>query len=260
MGGTDGVEAVFLELLDAPDPQGVGNRSAHARGVLVDVRAADADRFPVHQNPAVGIERDDGKRQLRLFRFRTNSQPDMPIDARPFVEPSLLKSSIHAYGHDVVGAIIQILSDIVTRCGIAAFLAAQPEAVHPDVRVAEDAVEPERHGLAERFGRDGEMLAVPAHTGLGPLPAHRLIAVAVRGFGRVRQVHDPVVRQLDLLPGRVVKIHRIRAFVVDGRRFGEIVEILRAAPEVLLRRGRIAEGELPAVVEQHFLGGQPQGK
>ena len=50
MGGTDGVEAIFLELLDAPDPQGVGNRSAHARGVLVDIRTADADRFPVHQD------------------------------------------------------------------------------------------------------------------------------------------------------------------------------------------------------------------
>ena len=260
MGGTDGVEAIFLELLDAPDPQGVGNRSAHARGVLVDVRTADADRFPVHQNPAVGIERDDGKRQLRLFRFRTDSQPDMPIDARPLIEPSFLKGSIDSDGHDVVSTVIQILGDIVTCCSVTALLSAQPEAVHPDVRIAEDAVETERYGLAERFGRDGEMLAIPAHTGFGPLPAHRLIAVAVRGFGSIRQVHDPVVGQLYLLPGRIVKVHGIRALVVDGRRLGEIIEIFRAPSEILFRRGGVAEGELPAVVEQHFLGGQPQGK
>ena len=194
--------------------------------------------------------------QLRPFGRLTDCQPHVPVDSRTFVKPPFFERRIHTHGHHVVATIVQVVGDIVACRRIAAALAAEPEAVDPDVRVAENAVETKPYPLPQRRCRHAEMLAVPAHAGFRPLPAHRLVAVAVRSLRGIRQVYHPVVRELHVLPGGIVKIHRIGSLVVDGSRLGEIIEILRTPSEVLFGRRSVSEGKLPAVVEKRLLRGK----
>ena len=253
VGGADGIDAVALQLLDAIHIQRVGDGGTHTGMVLVDIHAVDAEHLAVDQDTPVGIDLDFRARTCG-YRLRfPDGQPDMAVNAATFVEPAFLKARVGPDGHHVLTAVVQVFGNCIGRGSISTFLPAQPEAVDPDVRVAEDAVEAQRHGLAQRVGRDGEMLAVPAYAGGGIFPAHGLVAVAVAGLRRERQVHDPVVRQADLLPGAVIEIHGIGSGIVDGSRFREIIEVFRSPPEILLRRGGVTESELPAVVEQHFL-------
>ena len=65
----------------------------------------------------------------------------------------------------------------------------------------------------------------------------------------IGQGRHPVVRYLHLLPRGIVKLVGVGTFVVDGVGFCQVVEVLRAAAEVLLWIGSVAKGELPALVE-----------
>ena len=213
----------------------------------------DADHLSVDQDPPVRIDFNLREMTLRLRGFRADGQPDVAVDARPLIEPAFLEGRICPDCDHVVATVIQVFRDVIGGRSIAALLPAQPEAVDPDVRVAEDAVETNGNGLSQRLGRHREMLAVPAHAGFRPLPTHGLVAMAVGSLRRERQVHHPVVRQLHRLPGTVVELHGIGTLIMDGRRFCEIVEVFRAASEIFRRRRSVAECELPAVVKQHLL-------
>ena len=130
---TDGIKAVFLELFDAPDPQCVGNGGTHTGRVLMDIGAMKADHLSINQDAAVGIDLDLGKRKRRFGRGLAHRQPNMPVDAGPFIEPAFFECRIDTDRDDVVAAIVQVFGNIVSSGRIAALLAAQPEAVDPDV-------------------------------------------------------------------------------------------------------------------------------
>ena len=67
----------------------------------------------------------------------------------------------------------------------------------------------------------------------------------------VRQIHDPVVRQIDLLPSGIVEsLHDRRLALPSRASLGEIREILRAMREVLLHRRGVTKGESPVVVQK----------
>ena len=176
-------------------------------------------------------------------------EPDVAVDACPLVEPTFLKGGVGPYTDEVVAAVVHVLGDVVYLGGVSAGFGAHVEAVEPHLGVAEDAVEAEQDVPAEVFLTYGEDFTVPAYAGFGILPAHRLVAVRMAGGGVEAQRGHEVVRNAHFLPGAVVELGRVRAFVVDGIGLGEIVEIFGSAAEVFLRVGRVAEGEAPAFIE-----------
>ena len=185
------------------------------------------------------VRMDEGAERNHMHRGRL-AEPDMPVNAPALVEPAFFQRGVGTDAKQVLAAVVQILRDVIHLRGIAAGLVPQVETVDPHAGVAEDAVELQPEMLAQVLLRNGEGLAIPAHAGLGILISHCFIAVAMAGFGRKRQVHHPVVRQVYRLPRRRVELFGIRPGVVDGRRLRQIVEILGAAPEVLLRRSGVA--------------------
>ena len=206
-------------------------------------------------------ERPEGGHMHRIGGL----QPDVPVDAGTLVEPAFLQGGIDPDGDEVFGPVVQVFGDVIDLRGVAAGLGAQPETVHPDVCAAENAVEAEGDVLPFVLGRDREGLPVPADARLRIPVTDGLVAVAVAGLPCEGKVHRPVVGKRDGLPrGRplgLVELRAVGALVMDGRGFGEVVEILRPAAEIQGRGRGVSEGELPAVVETDALaGGDGQAK
>ena len=177
---------------------------------------------------------DKGAERCHMYRGGL-VEPDVAIDACTLVEPTFFQGGIGTDAHQVVAAVVQVFADVIHLRGIAAGLAAQVEAVDPHAGIAEDAVELQIDVLAQVFLRHGEGLAVPADAGLGIFITDGLVAVAVAGFAGKGEVHHPVVGQVYRLPCRSIKFLGVRPGVVDGRRLGEVIEILGSAAEVFLR-------------------------
>ena len=98
-----------------------------------------------------------------------------------------------------------------------------------------------------------ESLAVPAHAVLRVSIAYLLIAVAVAGIGRIRKECHPIVRKVNDLPVRSIKTGAVGACIVYRSCLCQIVEIFRAAAEILFRGRGIAKCKLPALVQQNTL-------
>ena len=198
----------------------------------------------------VGI--DEGAEGLHVHGLRA-VEPHVAIDAGTLVEPTLLERCIDAHAHQVRVAVVQVFGHVIHLRNVAALLATQVEAVHPDAGVAEDAVELQFEVLAEVVLGDGERLAIPAHRRLGILPAHGLVAVAVAGLACKGQPYHPVVRQVDRLPARSIKLQTVRPGVVNAVGLREVVKVLGAAAEVLLRVGCVSKGKLPVFIHRLVL-------
>ena len=119
---------------------------------------------------------------LRHVQRRGFGQPDMPVDARPLIEPPLLHRGVHPDGNDIVAAVIEIVGQFVTETGVSAGLAAEVEAVDPHDRIAKHPVELDADAPAEVRSRDGEGLAVPADGTFGKVAANSLESVAGAAF------------------------------------------------------------------------------
>ena len=160
----------------------------------------------------------------------------MPVYARTFIEPSFLQRGIHAYTYEIISSIVEIFRDVVSLCGIAAWLVSQIESVHPDPGITEYAVELQPQMFAIIFFGDREGLSVPSHACLRIFVSDRLVPVAVAGLFLERKVHYPVMRKVHCLPQGSIEFLRIRAFVVDGCCLGQVVEVFCSASEILFRR------------------------
>ena len=187
--------------------------------------------------------------ERRHIHLRSLVEPYVAVYSRSLVEPSFLDARIGADADEILAAVVQILRNIVCLSRIAALLMAEIKAVDPDLRVAENAVELQPDMLSIVLCRHIEGLPVPAHAGLRILESDGLVTVAVTRFPRKRQVHDPVMRQIDPFPSARIELRRIRPLIVDGSRLGEICEILRTALEIPLMRRSITERELPVPVK-----------
>ena len=170
----------------------------------------------------------------------------MAVDAAALVEPSFFNRGIGADTDEIVTAKVDVVGDVEVLRDIAAGIAAGIKAVHPDLRVAENAVEGYFKMPAAVGSVHGEGLAIPAHTCLGVLESHGLIAVAVACLSGKRQVDNEVEWHIHPFPARGVELRRIRSGVVNRVRLCDGIEILGAAAVVLLRTAGIAEGKLPA--------------
>ena len=233
-----GIQQAVLQLAGLRLQRGIGQLCLHMDGGR-GVRCCQ-----------LGIgKRAEGRHADR----RRLQQPCVAIDAGTLVEPALLQRGIGTDADQVVAAHVRILRHVVHLGGIAAGFLAQPEAVEPHLGMAEDAVELQQQPAALIGGRQREMLPVPAHAGCRIAPAHGLVAVRVAGLAGIRELGGPVVGHAHILPRPVVELRTVGTLVMDGVGLGQIVEVLRAAAEVLLRVGGMAQAELPAVAEPDFL-------
>ena len=185
--------------------------------------------------------------QLRDVQRRGFGQPDMTVNARAFIRPCFLKRGIHPHGHDIVAAIIQVISQVVIETFVTAGFPAQIKTINPDDGITEDSIEFEADFFAEIGIGNGERFAIPAHAVLREIPANRLVAVASGAPAVKRQFHRPIVRQVQGAPGPVVKIRGRRANSIAG--LGEIIIVVeRNGVEILARIGGVAESKAPSGV------------
>ena len=180
-------------------------------------------------------------------------QPHMAINAGTLVEPTLFERSVHAHTDEIRVTVVQVFGDVERLRDVATLFTTEIKTVHPDTGIAEDAVELQLEVLAQVGFVDGEHLTIPAHRCCGILPAHSLIAVAVAGLTGEGQPDHPIMRKVDSLPARCIELHAVRSCIVNACSLREVVKILCATAEVLLRVGGMSEGELPVVVHQLVL-------
>ena len=76
--------------------------------------------------------------------------------------------------------------------------------------------------LSDVGGGNGKCFAIPAHACGRKIFADGFVTVTTAALFAERNFHCPVVRQVELTPGAVVKIRRSRARTIA--RFGQIVE------------------------------------
>lgn len=106
-------------------------------------RAVAELRFNVQDGLGAVFARPEGIDELteRSYADRGSAvQANVPVDARPLVEPALLERSIYPDTEQVILAEAQILGNIVDLRGIAASLAAEVETVEKNAAIAEDSV------------------------------------------------------------------------------------------------------------------------
>ena len=189
-------------------------------------------------------------------------QPDVAVDPGSFVKPAFAQGGIHPHAQHVLAAIVEKVGQIGGERGIAALVAGDEIAVDDHLCVAEHAIEFHHDALAKVVGRDLEHPTIPADAVLGPIAPQRLIAVRrrriaeileiVRGGRRVlrrpiRQVHRPIVRQIDSRPIGIVEI-RLGAHRAALTGLGEGL-LVGAETEILRQIAGVAEMELPSEIE-----------
>ena len=201
-------------------------------GLLADV--ADDLRAVAHDVQRIGL-----------------GQPDVPVDARAFVEPAFELRRVDAHRQHVLAAVVGKVGDVVGEAGVAAFVAADDVAVDPDEAVAEHAVELDAEPLARVGAGDVELLAIPADAGGGIVATDGFAACAPSAFCVEGQLDGPVVRQVELSPVKIDEFEGRPRRPAAG--FG--VGVAGAEAEVLGRIGGVAELEAPALVEQQPLAG-----
>ena len=168
-------------------------------------------------------------------------EPDVPVDARALVEPSLEPARVHARGNRVLFAKADEIRDVRPERIVAAFVMADEPAVDVNRRVAERAVELQPDALAAVRLRQVERPAIPADARRGKPGPDRLETVAHVPRRVERQLDRPVVRQVDRAPGGIIEIGARRPLIDAG-----FVEIKRVRPVV-------AEVKFPVGIERKML-------
>ena len=183
-------------------------------------------------------------------------QPDVAVDARALVEPAVAEAGVDAQGDDVPAAVVEEIAEVEAERRVAVVVPADEAAVDEQHDVAHRAVELDPDAAAAIAGGKLEGAPVPAHAGRREAAAQRL--VAVRGQAGVvvaavvvdeRQLHRPVVRQVQRAPAGVVEIGRGDPEVAG---LGKVA-LAEAVAEVLARIAAVAEREAPVEVEQPLL-------
>ena len=132
-------------------------------------------------------------------------QPYMTVDSGSFIEPALFRAGIRPDADKILSAIVEVFRDVINLCGIAAWLAAEVEPVQPYSGITENPVELQPDMPALVFFWNVERLSVPAHTGVRIFVAHGFVAMAVACQRVERELRDPVVGKVHLLPGTCIE-------------------------------------------------------
>ena len=101
----------------------------------------------------------------------------MPVDACPFVEPTVAEARVHARRDAVLAANLQEIRQIEAERRIAVIVAPDKAAVNENQYVTERTVELDRNAPVRIARRNVELAPVPAHAGQRITAAKRLISV-----------------------------------------------------------------------------------
>ncbi len=233
----------------------------------------------------------------------------MAVDAGALVIPALGARGVDADHERVPAAVVGVGGEIDLEAAEAADVAREAAAVEPDEGVAVDAVElhPQRaaavgRGQVEAAAIPADRVAGDAAEGLRALAhlerlpgilradagAHVLVAVVAQGLRVEGQLDGPVVRQVELAPGAVVKIRLREGYgrggvdvggrAAQGDQLGFLVEVgaggalervdLGVGEDRRVESRGVAEVETPPEIEQQPLaaarargqGGAEQGQ
>jgi hypothetical protein len=143
-------------------------------------------------------------------------QPHVAVDARPFVEPALEAGGIDTNRDDVLSPDSRDVGNVVAKAAVSALMSAYEPSVHKHRGVSEDTVEFQPNAFAGIALRQFEGTAIPTDAVLRKALSHGLEAVQTVGFRIERQLHRPVVRQIDGPPAGVAEVHAGRAVAAAG--------------------------------------------
>ncbi len=198
---------------------------------------------------AVSCLRADGALPLAQMQRIGLCEPHMPVDSGALVEPAVAKGRVHARHDAVLLADGEEVGDVETEWRVAVVVAADEAPVHKDEHVAECAIELDGDAAAGISSRNVELVPVPPHACLGIAPPQRLIPVRLeRVVPHKRQLHRPVVGQIQRAPFRIVVSHAGKLEIAG---LGE-VPLIVSEPEVLGRVAAVAKLKLPAEVEEQL--------
>jgi hypothetical protein len=127
-------------------------------------------------------------------------EPDVAVNAGPFVKPALELRGIHPHRHRVWAAAIGQVGDVVAETAVTAFVMAEKVAVEKNAAIAINAVELQHQPAAAVFSGKLKSAAIPGHAVGMVAGAERLEAVIGIGVGIERQFGQPVMRQVDGAP------------------------------------------------------------
>src|SRR3954467_11026643 len=135
-------------------------------------------------------------------------EPNMPVDARAFVEPAIPEARVHADDEIILLSVPQKIAQIEEKGRVAVVIAANEISIQEHDGVTECAIKPNADALARVLLGDVEGSPVPSHAGFGIAPAKRLVSVRVLLFVADKwQLYSPV-RQVQVAPFRVVELIR----------------------------------------------------
>ena len=142
------------------------------------------------------------------------------------------------------------ICDVEAERRVAVVVAADEAAVHEEQNIAKSAVELKIDAAAGIARRNLELLAVPAHAGLGIAAAERLVSVRLQRFiADERQFHRPVVRQIQCAPLRVVESD-LGKLEIAG--LGKVLLAL-AESEIAGRVRAVPKHKLPSKIKKELL-------
>ena len=192
--------------------------------------------------------------QMQRIRLR---QPHMPVNPRAFVEPAIAKAGVHAHHQIILPAIIQKVRHVEVKRRVPVVVAPNEISVQKHQRAAKRAVKLHRDAPSLIFLRNIERPPVPAHARLRIPPPQRFVAVAVLLLvAHKRQLHRPVMRQIQFAPLRVVKLRRRKPQLA---RLGEI-SLPHAESQIAQRVSSVPLKKLPAKIKQQTLPRRHRGQ
>ena len=176
-------------------------------------------------------------------------EPNVAINSRALVKPSVTLRRVHAHQQDILSAGIGEIGDIETERIVAAAVLADVETVEDHHGLAVSAVELKRNPLAlVRLGHF-EDSSVPADARGWVIAAQRIETLAKkRGVVGKRQLDGPIVRQIERFPVAVVEGEG-----TGGEKAARLLKVAAtsaAEPEVFGRVTRVAEMKAPSEIEQ----------
>ena len=177
-------------------------------------------------------------------------QPYVPVDPGALVKPTVAKARVNANHNAVLRTHSEKIGNVEAERRVAIIVATDEAPVHEHEYVAKRPVELHRNPSAGVACRNVELAPVPPHACLGITPAQRLESMRQqRVVPNKRQLHRPVVGQVQRAPFRVVESHP-RKLEVAG--LGKVFLSISKA-QVLGRVGSIAELKPPASIEKQLL-------
>ena len=190
-------------------------------------------------------------------------QPDMAVNAGAFVKPAVTKTGIHAKGDVILCAVSDEVCQIEPKGRIAVVVSPKKASVNEYQSVSDDAIKLHPDAAPRIAGEEFERAAIPANASLRVAAAERLIAMrtklAVALAGIVvheGKLHGPIVRKVKLSPARIIEA-RFCKVKVSG--LGKIA-LPVSEVEIFCRVVSIAEGKLPAEIEEQLLSGSNRRK